>query len=92
MTPPVSSSKRRRVSASSGAAPEKQSFTDLNAGRVLSASGWLMMAVSSVGTAQRKAGRSRRIVASSPAVSRGLATRVSESPLPKASVCTPALP
>jgi hypothetical protein len=65
---------------------------DWNAGFVFSASGCDMRDVSSVGTAHRNAGRSRRIVASSAFVSRGFGTKAIDRPLTKDIDCTPAAP
>ena len=50
MRPPVSSSKRRLVSASRGAAPEKHTLMELKSTLPARTRGWLIRALNRVGT------------------------------------------
>jgi hypothetical protein len=74
MRPPVSSSKRRLVSASSGAAPEKHTLIELKSILPARTSGWLIIALYSAGTPLNEVGRTLLMVCSRSFRSRGSGT------------------
>ena len=75
ITPPVSSSKRRCVSAISAAAPQKHSLIERKSTFPSRASLWFRIALSSVGTAQMNAGFTVSISFSMSPKSRGFGMR-----------------
>ena len=91
MRPPVSSSKRRLVSASSGAAPEKQTLTELRSTLPARTLGWCSRALNRVGTPLKAVGRVLAMVASRSSRSRGLGTRAMALWLRRATLWMPML-